>query len=69
MKVDTFSDHVPCSLVVAFPEIILKVLAASITLMMEKPSTSGTSINFYQTTWCNGLEDSCLHDGDTLMSE
>jgi hypothetical protein len=32
-----------------------------IALMMEAASTSETSVNFYQTTWHNNLEDSCLH--------
>jgi hypothetical protein len=38
------------------------VLTASIiiALMMEAASTSETSVNFYQTTWCNILEDSHL---------
>jgi hypothetical protein len=29
--------------------------------MMEAASTSETSVNFYQTTWCYNLEDSQLH--------
>jgi hypothetical protein len=29
--------------------------------MIEAASTSKTSINFYQTTWCNNPEDSHLH--------
>jgi hypothetical protein len=33
---------------------------------MEAASTCETSVNFYQTTWCNNLEDShlytCHHD-------
>jgi hypothetical protein len=32
-----------------------------IALMMEKASTSETSVNFYQTTLCNIPEDSHLH--------
>jgi hypothetical protein len=39
---------------------VLEVLTASITLMAEASSTSETSINFYQTTWCNIPEDSHL---------
>jgi hypothetical protein len=42
------------------------VLAAStiralIILMMEAESTSGISVNFYQTTWRNIPEDGHLH--------
>jgi hypothetical protein len=39
------------------------VLAASIirVMVMEATSTSETSVNFYQTTWCNNPEDSHLH--------
>jgi hypothetical protein len=41
---------------------ILEVFAASIiALMMEAASTSETSVNFYQTTWCNIRKDSHLH--------
>jgi hypothetical protein len=42
---------------------VSKVLTASIiiALMMEAVNTSETSINFYQTTWCNIPEDSHLH--------
>jgi hypothetical protein len=29
--------------------------------MMEAPSTSEKSVNFYKTTWCNNPEDSHLH--------
>jgi hypothetical protein len=29
--------------------------------MMDAASTSETSVNFYQTTWRNNLEDSHLH--------
>jgi hypothetical protein len=38
------------------------MLAVSITraLMMEAAGTSETSVNFYQTTWCNNPEDSHL---------
>jgi hypothetical protein len=32
-----------------------------IALMMEAASNSETSVNFYQTIWCNIPEDSCLH--------
>jgi hypothetical protein len=56
------------------------VLAASIikviiTLMMEAASTSETSVNFYQTTWCNNPEDShlliflCFYVRLTLLHE
>jgi hypothetical protein len=34
---------------------------AIITLMMEAASTSEMSVNFYQTTWRNNLEDSHLY--------
>jgi hypothetical protein len=34
---------------------------ALIALMMEATSPSETSVNFYQTTWCNNAEDSQLH--------
>jgi hypothetical protein len=38
------------------------VIAASIIrAMMEAASTSETSVNFYQTTWCKKPEDSHLH--------
>jgi hypothetical protein len=30
-------------------------------MMMEAASTSETSVNFYQTTWCYNPEDSHLH--------
>jgi hypothetical protein len=50
MKMTAFWVVAPCSLV----EVLL------ITLMMEAVSTSETSVNFYQTTWCNNLEDSHL---------
>jgi hypothetical protein len=39
-------------------------LAAAFTiraLMMEAESTSETSVNFYQTAWCNIPADSLLH--------
>jgi hypothetical protein len=32
-----------------------------IALMMEAASTYETSVNFYQSTWCNNPEDSHLH--------
>jgi hypothetical protein len=32
-----------------------------IALMMAVASTSETSVNVYQTTWCNNPEDSHLH--------
>jgi hypothetical protein len=39
------------------------VFASSIIrVMIEAASTSGTSVNFYQTTWCNNPEDSHLED-------
>jgi hypothetical protein len=28
---------------------------------MQKASTSEMMVNFYQTTWCNNIEDSHLH--------
>jgi hypothetical protein len=34
---------------------------AMIALMMEAASTTETSVNFFQTTWCNNPEDSHLH--------
>jgi hypothetical protein len=41
------------------------MLAASdvrvVALMMKAASTSGISVNFYQTTWCNNPEDSHIH--------
>jgi hypothetical protein len=45
---------------------VSEVLAASImraiiTLMMEAASTFETSVNFYQTTWCNNQDDSHLY--------
>jgi hypothetical protein len=48
MKVAVFRDVVPCSLV----EVI--------TLMMEAASTSGRSVNFYQTVRRYNPEDSPL---------
>jgi hypothetical protein len=36
------------------------IIRAVIALMMEAASTSVTSVNFYQTTWCNNPEDSYL---------
>jgi hypothetical protein len=40
--------------------VIIRVMII-ITLMMEAASTSETSVNFYQTTWCNNPEDRHLH--------
>jgi hypothetical protein len=41
---------------------VSEVLAASIIrAMMAAASTSETSVNFYQTTWRNNLEDNQLH--------
>jgi hypothetical protein len=42
---------------------VLEVLAASIirAMMVEAANTSETSVNFYQTTWCNSPENSHLH--------
>jgi hypothetical protein len=36
-------------------------VADIITLMMEAASSSETSVNVYQTTWCSIPEDSHLH--------
>jgi hypothetical protein len=51
----------PCSLVKVTD--VLEVLADSIitAMMIEAPSASEMSVNFYQTTWCINLEDSQLH--------
>jgi hypothetical protein len=38
-----------------------------IALMMEAASTSETSVNFYQTTRRNNLEDSHPHDLEYLI--
>jgi hypothetical protein len=42
---------------------VSEVLAAFImrAMMMEAASTSGTSVNFYQTTWSYNPEDSHLY--------
>jgi hypothetical protein len=41
---------------------VSEVLTASIiALMMEAANTSGTSVNFYRTTWRNLSEESHLH--------
>jgi hypothetical protein len=40
---------------------IIGVMMAIIALMMEAACTSETSINFYQTFWCNNPEDSHRH--------
>jgi hypothetical protein len=37
------------------------VSEAIIALMMEAASTSETSVNLYETTWCSIPEDSHLH--------
>jgi hypothetical protein len=37
------------------------IIRAMMALMMEAASTSETSVNFYQATWCNNPEDSHLH--------
>jgi hypothetical protein len=41
--------------------LLCSIIRAIIALMMEAASTSKTSVNFYQTTWCNNPEDSQLH--------
>jgi hypothetical protein len=60
MKMTVFWDDAPCSLIV-------------IALMMEAGGTSETSVNFYETTWCNIPEGSHLHPAfrnlDTLTTE
>jgi hypothetical protein len=38
-----------------------RLIASLIALMMEAASTSETSVNVYQTTWCYNPEDSHLH--------
>jgi hypothetical protein len=40
---------------------VSEIRAAIIALMMEAASSSETSVNFYQTTRGNNLEDSHLH--------
>jgi hypothetical protein len=59
MKMTVFWDVTPCSL--AQTDRRLRLLTAHITLMMKAASTSGTSVNFYQTTRLNIPEDSHLH--------
>jgi hypothetical protein len=59
MKMTIFWDIAPCSLVEVTD--VSKVLAAIIALMMEKTSTSETSVNFYQSTRRNNPEESHLH--------
>jgi hypothetical protein len=39
---------------------VLKVASIHITMMIQAASTSETSANLYQTTWCNNPEDSHL---------
>jgi hypothetical protein len=38
-------------------------------LMTEAASTSKTSVNFYQTTWCNNPEDNHLQEHYLEMKE
>jgi hypothetical protein len=38
-------------------EVLHASIIKAIVLMMEAASTSETSINVYQTTWCNNPED------------
>jgi hypothetical protein len=41
------------------------MLTAFIALMMEGAITSETSVNFYQTAWCNNPENSHLHENNS----
>jgi hypothetical protein len=76
MNMAVFWVAAPCSLVQVYRRFrgawclnhhrpdddISEVLAASIirAMMIEAPSTSEMSVNFYQTTRCNNPEDSHL---------
>jgi hypothetical protein len=40
----------------------------AIALMMEAASISETSVNFYQTAWCNNPENSPLRRRENLKS-
>jgi hypothetical protein len=56
MKMAVFWVDAPCS-PVKFTD-VSEVLDASIVRAKEAASTSGMSVNFYQTTWRNNPEDS-----------
>jgi hypothetical protein len=43
------------------------VIALCSMVMMEAASTSETSVNFYQTTWCNNPEDNHLHTHNAFV--
>jgi hypothetical protein len=59
VKMAVFWVVAPCSLVEVYQRFGGACNLAA--LMMEAASTSGTLVNFYQTTWCNNPEDSHLH--------
>jgi hypothetical protein len=61
MKISVFWDVVPYSLVETDRRFRgAHCLIRAMALIMEEISTSETSVNFYQTTWRNILEDSNL---------
>jgi hypothetical protein len=47
--------------------LIASIIRVIIALMMEAASTSETSVNFYQTTWCYNLEDIHLQSKSCSM--
>jgi hypothetical protein len=63
MKVTVFWDVAPCSLVEVYQHFRGACCLHHqdiITLMLEAVTTPETSVNFYQMTQCNILEDSHL---------
>jgi hypothetical protein len=55
-----FGDVAPCSLVDT-GHVSWELTASVITLTTEAVTSSETSVNIYQTTWCYIPEDSHLH--------
>jgi hypothetical protein len=61
IKMTVFWDVAPCSLAEVYQCFRGVCCCAIIALMLEISGTSETSVNFYQTTWCNTPEDSHPH--------
>jgi hypothetical protein len=64
LKMTVFWYVVPCSLVEVYQHFRGACCLhnqGDVALMMEAASTPETSVNFYQTIWCNIPEDSHLH--------